>query len=102
MCRARRSAYPSRDSRPPRRHCGSAAWRIELPQPFEPSPGGTVRLTRLSLVLLANLVPAVLAAQTGVVYGRVTDSTGAAVPRATITVDGSYSRSSSGDRGDYE
>lgn len=56
-------------------------------------------VTAVSAVML--IVVSELAAQTGTVRGRVTDSTGAGLARVAISVDGSGVRATSGDRGEY-
>jgi iron complex outermembrane receptor protein len=57
-------------------------------------------MLRLTLCL-SLLTPGFLAAQTGTVQGRVADSTGVAVPQASIVLEPGGARGYSSDRGDY-
>src|SRR6267143_1548633 len=58
--------------------------------------------------LIARAVPALLvlasrvAAQTGIVHGRIADSAGTALARARISLEATGARATSNDQGDYE
>jgi len=61
-----------------------------------------VRLVRLAFCLLLTcLLAAPLAAQAGVLEGTVSDSTGATLPNATVSVEGTGLRASTGASGGY-
>lgn len=54
------------------------------------------------LAVVLMLLPTVVAAQTAVLRGHVTDSSGAAVARAVVNVEGRLVRATTTDLGDYE
>jgi iron complex outermembrane recepter protein len=54
------------------------------------------------IVGLALVLPASLAAQAGIIRGSVADSSGTPLPNASIAVEGTGLRTTSGNRGEYE
>jgi iron complex outermembrane receptor protein len=56
----------------------------------------------MAYMLVLGCLATSLAAQTGTIRGRVTDSTGTALSSASITVEGTELRASSGSAGEYE
>jgi iron complex outermembrane receptor protein len=58
-------------------------------------------MLRRSLPLLALLMPAAAAAQTGAVAGRVTDTGGRPLIGASVAVEGGEGRALTNDRGEY-
>src|SRR5215207_9668707 len=59
-----------------------------------------IRVIAYTLVIGSGATP--IAAQTGTIRGTVADSAGSALPNASITVDGTELRTSSGNQGEYE
>src|SRR2546427_5871622 len=53
-------------------------------------------------VVVLLLLPSRLAAQGGIIWGRVADTTGALLARATVSVDATGGRTTSNNQGDYE
>src|SRR6266542_2191481 len=53
-----------------------------------------------SLIICATASP--LAAQAGTVRGTIADSSGVPLPSATISIEGTFLRATSGNQGDYE
>src|SRR5438132_2719008 len=70
------------------------------------SRGGTVgkRISLLTCCAVLALIAATsrLAAQAGVIRGRVTDSTGAALGRVSVTIEALGERATTDDQGNYE
>ena len=55
-----------------------------------------------SAVVVLLVLPSRLAAQGGIIWGRVADTTGALLPRATVSVEATGGRTTSDDQGNYE
>src|SRR2546426_496173 len=53
-------------------------------------------------VVVLLLLPSRLAAQSGIIWGRVADTTGALLARATVSVEATGGRTTSNDQGNYE
>ncbi len=60
------------------------------------------RIVRMTVVSVLALWPAALAAQSGALRGSVTDSAGSPLSNATVTVEGTGLRTTSGSAGSYE
>src|SRR3989475_12226041 len=69
------------------------------------SKGGFMRRVAgviASAVVVLLVLPSRLAAQGGIIWGRVADTTGALLARATVSVEATGGRTTSNDQGDYE
>src|SRR2546427_12241699 len=69
------------------------------------SKGGFMRRVAgviASAVVVLLVLPSRLAAQGGIIWGRVADTTGALLARATVSVEATGGRTTSNDQGNYE
>src|SRR5213593_885013 len=80
---------------------------LGAPSPTHRSSRGGIVVKRISLLTCCAVLALIaatsrLAAQAGVIRGRVTDSTGAALGRVSVTIEALGARATTDDQGNYE